>query len=62
MREEAKVRLEKMFDDEGASKIVKEVLSTHPHDLPTLEFFSHFGSLEETEPLSARLAARNGCS
>ncbi len=56
-REEAEIRLEQMFDDEHAGKIVDEILASRPADLSTLQFSLQFRSESETqEPLNRAIA------
>jgi tetratricopeptide (TPR) repeat protein len=48
-REEAVIRLERLFDDDAADGLVKDILSACPADLPTLKLYSQFRPVEETE-------------
>jgi tetratricopeptide (TPR) repeat protein len=43
MLDEAKIRLEKLFDDDRADEIVNEILAVRPAHLPTLKFYAQFG-------------------
>ncbi|MCP4679554.1 MAG: hypothetical protein GY854_29500 [Deltaproteobacteria bacterium] len=48
-REEAEVRLEQLFDDGHAGRIVDEILASRPADLSTLKFSLQFRTKEETQ-------------
>ncbi len=47
-REEAEIRLERLFDDERAAEIVEEILADRPADLPTLELSLQFRGEDQT--------------
>lgn len=53
-REEAQIRLEQLFDEDAAIRIVDDILKTNAADLPTLKFSSQFLDPERSKSAIAR--------